>query len=157
MHCKASSSLGIERMGYGRASSASSTTSCGPACPHADAQSHSERAMILNLLRWTQSGKSSLANEPAGAPRDTATAAAPCAARAGSARPAAADRAASAPRAASASGDCTASDATSAASLGELLANRLKVFSFENEERPQVDVGDFLITQIDLRTQHVIG
>jgi len=41
--------------------------------------------------------------------------------------------------------------------LSELLANRLKVFSVENEERPEVDVGDFLITQIDLRTQHVIG
>jgi hypothetical protein len=104
-----------------------------------------------------QGGVRRLANEPAGAPRDAATAAAPCTARAGSARPAAADCAASTPRAASASGDCAPSGATSAASLGELLANRLKVFSVENEERSEVDVGDFLIIQIDLRTQHVIG
>jgi len=40
--------------------------------------------------------------------------------------------------------------------LGVLLANHLKVFSVESEERSEVDVGDFLISQIDLRTQHVI-
>jgi len=40
--------------------------------------------------------------------------------------------------------------------LGVLLANLLKVFSVENEERSEFDVGDFLIAQIDLRTQHVI-
>jgi hypothetical protein len=174
MHCQASSSSGprvsLPRWGYRLQSSALGTvehpphppiaTSCNPARPHADAQSRSKRSddPLVGPLRWTQSGKSSrLANEPAGAPRDAATAAAPCAARAGCARPAAADCAASAPRAASASGDCAPSGATSAASLGELLANRLKVFSVENEERSEVDVGDFLITQIDLRTQHVIG
>ena len=181
MHCQASSSSGplsvvpalglpssIERIGNGRASSARPTAAnCDPARPYADGQNHSDRSygLLVDPLRWTQSGKSSrLANEPAGAPRGAAAAAAPCTARAGSASPAAADCAASATPAASASGDCAPSDScapcggatTSAAPLGVLLANHLKVFSVESEERSEVDVGDFLISQIDLRTQHVI-
>ena len=40
-------------------------------------------------------------------------------------------------------------------SLGELLAG-LKVFSVEDEKRPQADVRDFLFAKIDLRTRDVI-
>jgi len=36
--------------------------------------------------------------------------------------------------------------------LGKLLANFVKVFSVENEERSQIDVSDFLFAQIDLGT-----
>jgi len=39
--------------------------------------------------------------------------------------------------------------------LGILLATNLKVFPVENEECSEVDVSDFLISEIDLRTEEI--